>query len=1378
MKRVLLFLLLLLSITEFTAQPLAWVAPASGSGTSETTATVCDLDGNVITSGIFFGTITIGSSGAIQTLTSNGSSKSIFITKKNADGQILWAKSFGSQQDDSSTDIVIDLSGNIYCLGSFKSVLTLPQGANPSSLSPSGTEDSFILKISPSGSVQWALQLGGSDKCRGTAIATRGEELYIAGNFSGTVDFNPSSWTNSFTAASEFGDIFILKLTTSGAYQWLQRLQGPGDKKVSGIDIANNNRLWVTGYYNETLVPSSSGTNNMVESEGGKDIFIATYYFGQFSKLWTIGGPSDDVANDLATWKNSEDQMDYAVFITGTFQDSCNFKLSGFSSDYRHTVGSNDAFIFGMRSSPIVTYWVKTIGSTGNDEGLAVTADSNGNPFAGGRFENEITLSYLDGVVPYEAENLSDGFVHEFNNDGEFRSFKAFQGDQNTLVTGLAAAPDNAIHACGQFSGTANFDTFTTNHVFSAGSSFKHFNLKIDHCDELPTIIPASPCYQTTSPSGDFIWNESGGYLDFAPTFGGCNDAVYVELDLATSYDTIDVFVCDYYELPSGKDVIITNGTYNDTIPNHVGCDSVITSNVVILNPVIEECESQVLEWAQLSPYPPSYYTPIGFVIDNEENVYIGSGASSIGKYDSSGQFLSEFPIQNKHIATDGENYLFATHSYSSSNEFLIRKLTLEGELLWEKHFIGSVGSYSRIVADNAGNIILSGSFSGDVDFDPSESEYILSGPTESGQYAPFITKLNSNGELVFAKGLEAEKAVSRDLAVDASNNIYITGNFEGLIDCDPSANEHIIESYLHPQTLDYRNHTFICKFNASGELQWAKSYGGTSWDGTNSYAIAVDSVGNVHTTGYFGGVVNFNPMSEDDSYDPWSTAIFINKLSTEGDHVWTSVLTSMAVGSGSTTYDIALDKEGNVYTTGDFGGVLDFNPGEGVNEHWNSSGSSTHAFLSKLNSSGDYVWAKHFITPGFSKGRGVAVSDNMNVYFAGHKTTNAPVNFLKGQGNYWIGEGEYSSGLLAKFQPCHKNTSFQEISVCDSLISDNGEVWSDDGVYSILQENSDGCDSLNIYHLNVSSSNDTLDVYACDSYTWNANGETYTNHGLHSQSLTNSIGCDSIVTIDLQIEQSTFGFSSITDCETYFSPSGNYSWNQSGIYTDTISNAAGCDSILTIDLTINPESSSAHNVVSCFSYTPPSENAVWLETGEYVDVIPNTAGCDSIMTFNVLIKNINYSLIQNGPNLTILSPDNIDVQWVKCSNGLEILSADSGFNFTAYANGDYGAIIEYNGCVDTTDCYQITGIVEPDLESVVLLYPNPTSNSVTIDLFHVFNETTVELFNALGQKLGEHSFNSERYLHLEMPFARGVYYLNIVTDTKKNAVLRVVKMD
>src|SRR5690606_37079455 len=108
------------------------------------------------------------------------------------------------------------------------------------------------------------------------------------------------------------------------------------------------------------------------------------------------------------------------------------------------------------------------------------------------------------------------------------------------------------------------------------------------------------------------------------------------------------------------------------------------------------------------------------------------------------------------------------------------------------------------------------------------------------------------------------------------------------------------------------------------------------------------------------------------------------------------------------------------------------------------------------------------------------------------------------------------------------------------------------------------------------------------------------------------------------------FGFTSITDCETHLSPSGNYLWDQSGIYTDTISNTAGCDSILTIDLTINPETNSAHNIVSCFSYTPPSENAVWQETGEYIDIIPNTMGCDSIMTYNVIIKDINYSMIQN----------------------------------------------------------------------------------------------------------------------------------------------------
>src|SRR5690606_14548372 len=98
--------------------------------------------------------------------------------------------------------------------------------------------------------------------------------------------------------------------------------------------------------------------------------------------------------------------------------------------------------------------------------------------------------------------------------------------------------------------------------------------------------------------------------------------------------------------------------------------------------------------------------------------------------------------------------------------------------------------------------------------------------------------------------------------------------------------------------------------------------------------------------------------------------------------------------------------------------------------------------------------------------------------------------------------------------------------------------------------------------------------------------------------------------------------------CNQYVSPSGNSIWTNSGVYQDTLTNVNGCDSILTIDLTINQNSSSTINETACNRYLSPSRNYVWVFSGTYQDIIPNDKGCDSIITINLTINNTTLATI------------------------------------------------------------------------------------------------------------------------------------------------------
>jgi hypothetical protein len=162
-------------------------------------------------------------------------------------------------------------------------------------------------------------------------------------------------------------------------------------------------------------------------------------------------------------------------------------------------------------------------------------------------------------------------------------------------------------------------------------------------------------------------------------------------------------------------------------------------------------------------------------------------------------------------------------------------------------------------------------------------------------------------------------------------------------------------------------------------DFAWVKKLGGTSNDRGRS--IAVDASGNVYTTGYFQGTVDFDPgpgtfnLTSTGGYD-----IFISKLDASGNFVWGKQLGGTSPGQG---YSIAVDASGNVYTTGLFGGTVDFDPGPGTFNL--TSAGSDDIFISKLDASGNFVWAKRMGGTDIDRGYSIAVDTSWNVYTTGY---------------------------------------------------------------------------------------------------------------------------------------------------------------------------------------------------------------------------------------------------------------------------------------------------------------------------------------------------------------------------------------------------------
>lgn len=173
----------------------------------------------------------------------------------------------------------------------------------------------------------------------------------------------------------------------------------------------------------------------------------------------------------------------------------------------------------------------------------------------------------------------------------------------------------------------------------------------------------------------------------------------------------------------------------------------------------------------------------------------------------------------------------------------------------------------------------------------------------------------------------------------------------------------------------------YVSKWDVSGNYVWAKRMGGIQDD--YGYSSAVDGSGNVYTTGFFSDVADFDPGPgiANLTASGFSRDIFVQKLDASGNFVWAK---RMGAGGNHYGYSIALDGSGNVHTTGRFSNTVDFDPGAGTA---NLTALSIDVFVQKLDTDGNYIWAKQMVGSGddpSASGRSIAVDGSGNVYTTG----------------------------------------------------------------------------------------------------------------------------------------------------------------------------------------------------------------------------------------------------------------------------------------------------------------------------------------------------------------------------------------------------------
>ena len=243
-----------------------------------------------------------------------------------------------------------------------------------------------------------------------------------------------------------------------------------------------------------------------------------------------------------------------------------------------------------------------------------------------------------------------------------------------------------------------------------------------------------------------------------------------------------------------------------------------------------------------------------------------------------------------------------------------------------------------------------------------------------------------------------------------------------------------------------------------------------------------------------------------------------------------------------------------------------------------------------------------------------------------------------------------------------------------------------------------------------------------------------------------------------------TPGNTSITACDSYTANTGAV-WTTSGNYVDTISSATGCDSIVNIALTINQSSTGSLTTTACNKYVSPSGSNVWTTSGTYTDVLTNAVGCDSVLTINLTVNTVDTSVLQNGIVLTSWATG-ATYQWLDCGNGYAPVAGATNQTFTPTANGSYAVRLDKNGCVDTSACYTVTGVgISEEPENFFAVYPNPTQGEFVIRPIQTIEQGTLNIFSVTGELVFETVLEGSSEVRLNMNLTKGLYFIQVANN-------------
>lgn len=549
-----------------------------------------DKDGNVYTSGFFSHTVDFDPGPAVFNLTgADGSAeqRGTYISKLDSNGHFIWAKQIPVYESFGRLDMKVDSDGTIYLVSDFNGTVDMDPGPSVLSLTSSGLQDAYVMKLTANGDLLWVKQFGGS-----AGISTTGNVLdfdqdgnvFVTGLFSNTVDFDPGPGVFQLTSTANTNS-YLVKLTSNGDLIWVKQFGQAGTAFggtiVNDLVCDTNGAVYMAGNFSGVCDFDLSDNAFTFSSKGLNDGFVLRIDTdGNFNWAKHIVQTGSESNGALTIEGIAIDGM-HNVVATGSYIGTYDFD-PGAASFNRTSVGGSDFFVLKLNEQGRFS-WANVLPGNEGEAGTAVVVDAADAIYTAGSFGSVIDLD--PGPAVFLVNNPFNGAptIVKLTTDGHFEYGISFPGLVNSSCLFRRMAIDAArnIHATGFVGGVVDFDPGPSTFPVSGTADLSPFVLKLGQCTGSTTSTLNITTCNAYNLNGE-VFDSSGTYLRTMPNAKGCDSIITLNLTLTIKRSNRTVNICSGESFFVAGNMQTQSGIYNDTLQTAQGCDSIVTTDLVV----------------------------------------------------------------------------------------------------------------------------------------------------------------------------------------------------------------------------------------------------------------------------------------------------------------------------------------------------------------------------------------------------------------------------------------------------------------------------------------------------------------------------------------------------------------------------------------------------------------------------------------------------------------------------------------------------------------------------------------------------------------------------------------------------------------------------